>query len=212
VGNDIKKRYNLNPIVIYNGIKINKVRQREEPFNFRKKLKMLQIGRLKHKVKGQDLAIKAIKGLSRKYNLSLDFIGDGQSKSYLMDLVNEYNLSSIINFLGLKKKGWIYDNIYHYDLLIMPSINEGFGLTVVEGIAAKIPVLVSNIEGPMEIINNGEFGFYFESNNVEDLKSKIVEIIKTDIDFISSQTDNAYDYCKSNFDVKVTAMNYLNNY
>ncbi len=41
---------------------------------------------------------------------------------------------------------------------------------------AKIPVLVSNIEGPLEIIENGKYGFYFKSGDVEDLTHKILKI------------------------------------
>lgn len=54
-----------------------------------------------------------------------------------------------------KNQEWIYHNLCNFDLFIQPSRFEGFGLTVAEAIAAKVTVLVSNIQGPMEIIDDG---------------------------------------------------------
>ena len=49
-------------------------------------------------------------------------------------------------------------------------------MTVAEAMAAQIPVLVSNIEGPLEIIENGNFGFSFIMGNVEDCARQIKRI------------------------------------
>jgi len=43
--------------------------------------------------------------------------------------------------------------------------------------AAKIPVLVSNVDGPMEVIDNGEYGYFFESKNAESLATLIEEVM-----------------------------------
>lgn len=68
------------------------------------------------------------------------------------------HLEDHVIFEGLKEQAWIYENLCRYDLFIQPSRYEGFGLTVAEAISAKVPVLVSNIEGPLEIIDGGRLG------------------------------------------------------
>ena len=65
-----------------------------------------------------------------------------------------------------------------YDLLVQPSRYEGFGLTVVEGMAAGVPVLVSDIEGPMEVIDKGRHGFAFRSEDFHDCGDRMMEIME----------------------------------
>ena len=59
---------------------------------------------------------------------------------YNIGLVQEYNLNSYISFLGSKDTHYIEQHLKDYDLLVQPSRIEGFGLTVAEAMAAKVPV------------------------------------------------------------------------
>lgn len=107
--------------------------------------------------KGQDILIEAIFILHQKgfKNISVDFIGDGESKDFLKELVKSKQLENQIHFLGSKEQSYIFSHLKEYDLFVQPSRKEGFGLTVTEAMVAKIPVLVSDQEGPMEIIKMG---------------------------------------------------------
>ena len=82
-------------------------------------------------------------------------------------MVQNLHLENEVVFEGLKDQSWVYQNLCNYDLFIQPSRYEGFGLTVAEAIAAKVPVLVSNIEGPLEIIDGGRLGMSFENKMVK---------------------------------------------
>jgi glycosyltransferase involved in cell wall biosynthesis len=53
------------------------------------------------------------------------------------------------------------------------KINESFGLTITKGIAAGIPIIVSNIDWPSEIVHDLPAGFTFEVNNVDSLVKAI---------------------------------------
>ena len=104
----------------------------------------------------------------------------------------------------------MYENLCNYDLFIQPSRYEGFGLTVAEAIAAKLPVLVSNIDGPLEIINGGKLGLTFENEDVTDCADKIQKFIEQGRN--SKQVEEAYQYVCENYDVSVTAQKYLEVY
>jgi glycosyltransferase involved in cell wall biosynthesis len=211
---DILKRGGIKSFKIYNGIRFDKIKfshSKELLTNF----KIIQVSRLDHKIKGQDVLIQAISILVNKNikNIQLDLIGDGNSRELLIKLTKELKIEDYVNFLGAKPRMYIYKELSNYQLLIQPSYIEGFGLTVVEGIAAKIPVLVSEIDGPMEIIVNGKYGFHFKTGDAYNLAEKIIEIIR---DFQTEQFRNhlniAHNYVKTNFNIQETAKKYIDNY
>lgn len=211
VKDDLHRRYRLNSIVVYNGVKIERIRPKFTPQ--KRVCKIIQVSRLEHTKKGQDLLIKALKEVLLTYepcDISLDFIGCGSSEYYLKSLIQELNLENKVNFLGLKDRDYVYSHLADYDLLVQPSLYEGFGLTIAEAMLAKVPVLVSNIEGPMEVINNGEYGYYFESGSAESLKNILSKILIDGID--NKITEDAYKYAKANFDITGTVKNYLEEY
>lgn len=210
----IVKRATIKPIVVANGIHFNKIKKREQ-YNF-KKFNIVQIGRLYIDEKGQDIAIKALDIIinrEKRVDVFLDFIGDGSSYDYLKKLVIKYKLTSHIKFFTNKDREYVYDKIHNYNLLIQPSRLEGFGLTIVEAMAAKIPVLVSDIGGPKEIVENGQFGALFESENSEDCSNQILNIIKEfSKEDIKEKMNHIHTIMRKRYDIQATAKKYLNLY
>jgi glycosyltransferase involved in cell wall biosynthesis len=176
---DIHLRYpTLNPCRVDNGIVVSRISTDADrpPSSV---LRAVQVSRLLHEKKGQDILIRAIAELNAKHAspfLTVDFIGDGPSMSYLCALADELGVRAQCNFLGACSREHVYTNLCNYDMLIQPSRYEGFGLTVAEGMAAGIPVVVSNIEGPMEIINGGKHGYFFKSDNVAALVQALEDV------------------------------------
>jgi glycosyltransferase involved in cell wall biosynthesis len=215
VKQDTLMRYGLEVEVIYNGIYTSDTITRQKQ-KWDTGFHIVQVGRLHHLTKGQDLLIMAMKQLIYDYgrnDIYLDFIGEGPSFSLLEQLVADSKLESHITFLGNKSRDYVYKHLCDYDLLVQPSINEGFGLAVVEAMAAKLPVLVSDIEGPMEIIENGKYGYHFKTENANDLAAKIMDIIENyHTEKHQHTVESAYMHVIANFDIKNTALNYLKAY
>ena len=211
VKQDIFQKYNLDSKVIYNGISVLEIKTKKmnrKNLNFH----IVQVSRLDHMHKGQHLLIQAIKQLVYDYgktNIHVDFIGDGDSFLFLNQLVNDYNLKDYITFLGKRDRNYIYEHLCEYDLLVQPSLFEGFGLTVAEAMAAKVPILVSDNEGPMEIIEKGKYGYYFNIEKDKELSQKILFIKDNES---PQMIESAYQHVAENFDVKNTALNYMNAY
>lgn len=165
--------------------------------------------------KGQDLLIRAVGALvyDRSMPVYADFIGEGNSNSYLTDLVAELKLESHCRFLGTMAREAVYELLPEYDVLVQPSREEGFGLTIIEAMIAGVPVLVSDIEGPMEVIAQGRYGFHFHINDYLDLADRLIYIKNqsAESDF-SKFCDVARIYAQQNFDVRQTAINYIDEY
>jgi glycosyltransferase involved in cell wall biosynthesis len=215
VRNDVITRFALcNPGVVHNGVKFSSIAVKQDygktPF------RIVQVSRLEHEKKGQDLLIRSLRKVLDLLGddlVTVDFIGDGSSREFLSNLAIEYNVRNQCNFLGIKKRQEIYANLHTYDLLVQPSRYEGFGLTVVEGIAAGLPVLVSDIEGPLEIIEGGRLGYCFKSDDVADCASKIIALIgeSRHNDFPKRMLDRLA-CARRRFDVGITAQNYIKEY
>ncbi len=198
--------------LITNGIDISHFHTKEKIQSSQEIFNIVQVGRLVMNHKGQDLLINAAKELVNRgiTRFHIDFIGDGENLDYLEDMVNKYDLNSYVSFLGAKDPRYIAEHLKCYSLFVQPSRFEGFGLTVAEAMAAKVSVLVSNQEGPMEIIKNGEYGFYFENEDYHDLANKIEYIME--YEGLNVLTEKAYSYVARKYSVKNTAKEYLQQY
>lgn len=195
--------------VIYNGVNFNIMRKKTQD-RVNRLCNIVVVGRLNHIDKGQDVAINAIKILCQKYKdeVMLHLIGNGPSISFLKQLASELSLENEIKFIGSKSRDWIYNHLCEYDLLVVPSRYEGFGLTIVEGFAAGLPVLASDIDAPMEILHGGKYGFIFKNNNSEDLAKKIHFIITMNHEQFQEKMTSDINYVKQCFPME----NLINQY
>lgn len=215
VKQDIESRSNLKCEVVYNGIRTEEIKIKDV-FVAPGIYKIILVKRLEHKAKGHDLLLKALSLLINDKgfkNIRLYLVGEGISRGFIQKNINELNLTEHVFLLGNKTREWVYENLHTYDLFIHPSRFEGFGLSVVEAMAAKVPVIASDIEGPAEILENGKHGILFESDNHEDLAVQIENAIKLyENGDIVKMIESAYSHCISNFNIKRTAQEYCESY
>jgi len=214
VKNDISERTGLTATLIYNGINLRLIKRKNDYCYT--KYKILQISRLDHEKKGQDVLLRAFSYLIHDKHLSdilLDFIGGGKSLPYLINLASELKIEEHVRFLGFKSRDYIFNHLKDYNLLVQPSNYEGFGITVIEGIAAGLPVLVSDIEGPMEIIQKGTYGYHFMVNDASNCADMIYQIMKnTKSGKFKRDEKQNYHYVIKTFDIKNTAKSYIEKY
>lgn len=106
------------------------------------KLVVGQIGRF-HTVKNHKFTVEVFKELKKKHPSSeLLLIGEGELKEEVKSLVEAYDLSSSVKFLGMRSD--VNELIQGIDVLIMPSIYEGLPVTLIEAQASGTPCIVSD--------------------------------------------------------------------
>lgn len=201
-------KYAVNSRVIFNGILTSNFKEKES-YEISMPFRLVQIGRLDYENKGQDLLIRAISNLKGK--VTVTFIGDGEGKEYLKELSHSLGMDEYVHFLGKKSQEYIASHLRDYDLFVQPSRHEGFGLTVAEAMASKVPVLVSSGQGPAEVTENGTYGWVFENNNDLDLANQI-ELIFDKYDKAKEKTNLAFNHVVNSYDVSLTAKKYLEFY
>jgi len=153
--------------VIYNGVDLEKYRfQPDARQRLRKEfgltdndILVLSVGRVS-KQKGYDILIETAAKLENNIKNRIHFFIAGiKSEKLMIDLekkIHEFSPEGKINFLGPRND--IPELLSAADIFFMPSCWEGFGLVLVEAMAAEKPVVVSDIGPLREILDNGRFG------------------------------------------------------
>lgn len=216
VFNDVKE---TNPEVkkIDNGIPIHLFTSKEKyTLAENEPLRIVQLSRLMHEKKGQDILLKALQKLQNSQDAPpfiLDFVGSGNSEAYLRELVKEFGLEGKVNFLGEKNREWLYENLCNYHVLLQPSRYEGFGLTILEGFAAGLPVIASDIDGPAEILKQTPAGFLFRDGDDMDCAQVINALIKKyKNNQIGVSMEQTLDVVNEKYSVQSCSKEYLKEY
>jgi len=112
-------------------------------------------------------------------NVEVIFLGDGNQKEYLQDLVKELNLTNRVHFLGQVKNPYKY--IAKSDIFISCSESEGFPNVLVESMICQTVVVSSDcISGPREILGDNEFGLLFDVGDKGKLLENINQLLNND--------------------------------
>lgn len=134
----------------------------------------LVIGTIKSLEKnyGIEYLVKSFKILKDKYplaNLKLLLVGQGSEEKHLKSLVHSLGIKEDTVFTGYVPHSEIqnYHNIL--DIYVAVSLEESFGVSVLEASACMKPVVVSNVGGLPEVVQNGRTGFIVEKKNIESL-------------------------------------------
>lgn len=210
---DFTTNQGFDSVEVDNGIAVGRINHDTSHSFHDGKLHIVQVSRLSVEQKGQDILLKALSILKDKLCSALfvmHFIGDGEDRQMLGKMASDLGLGDCVIFEGRKSQPWLYRHLCEYDLFVQPSRYEGYGLTVAEAVAAKVPVLVSDIEGPLEIIDRGRVGMAFKSEDAEDCALQIKKFITNGRN--EEQVEEAYKRVASLYDVSITAQKYLDVY
>lgn len=167
--------------------KIESKEKLKEKSGLSNKKVFLFVGRL-IQAKNVEVLIKAFEILKREHSdIALLIVGDGDEREKLEELVKDRHIKDIYF------KGYVVfpDIVQYYkmsDIFVLPSVYEPWGLVVNEAMIMGMPVIVSSAVGcRMDLIQDGENGFIFASNDIGDLKNKMECFMNMDIISYSEQ-------------------------
>lgn len=134
--------------------------------------KLLFVGSL-IPLKNIQLILEALHSIKAN-NFKLDLIGDGPEKKNLEKLCKNYDLENAITFHGIKERKEIFQIITDYDILILPSLMDGWGAVVNEALMAGLFVICSNKCGAQALIDaDRKRGLIFDAKSKKDLAEKL---------------------------------------
>lgn len=212
-----KSKGGIETTLVENGIHSNLIKKKQSISDNPQVLHFVQVSRIFFEQKGQDILVQAFSKLQTLLKESnngkscvLHFIGDGVDMEKLKSLIEALMLQKSVILEGFKDREWVFDHLCDYDLVVQASRFEPFGLTVAEACAAKVPVLVSDIEGPFEIVGNGRYGMAFHNGDIDDLARKLFDFVTNGYD--ANKIEQAYQNTLNRYDVSRTAVQYIEEY
>ena len=96
---------------------------------------------------------------------------DHEYKNQLTEDIKAYDLTQKVKFIDFLTMPMTY--MPCFDLVVLPTYEETFGLIVIEAMLMRTPVIGSNAGGVPEIITHKHNGLLFETKNYVDLQKKL---------------------------------------
>ncbi|HHT9112847.1 MAG TPA: glycosyltransferase family 4 protein [Candidatus Wunengus sp. YC65] len=194
---------------IYNGVdieslrkrKVDRIQKRQELGIENEYFLIVTAGRLVP-VKGQTYLISALAQVITKIpNIRLVFLGDGELRGELSGQVKTLGLEKQVLFLGMRSD--VPEIISCGDLFVLPSVNEGFGVVLLEAMVMKCPIVATNVGGVPEVVLDGETGILVPSGDPVQLAEGIVRLLR-DRALAAQMAESGYQRLKTCFDIRET--------
>ena len=187
-----KEVYVLNNIL--DETKINQLKNEPiKQFNV-KDVNILSVARLS-KEKNFETLIRAFNMMEQETKLKskLYIIGDGEEKRKLKRLIRNLKLQNKVILLGGKENPYPY--IANCDIYIQPSKYEGFSTTVNEAKYLKRPIIVTNVGGMQELIDNNITGIILKNDNQREIAKNLQYLILNPQrrEFFTKNLNNMYN-------------------
>jgi len=145
-------------------------------------INLIVLGQL-YRPKGALYLIEALGMISQDFpKIRLYIVGDhitDEYKDYKNELINLIRLNKLTDkvvFTGWRKDA--LEIVSLMDILVHPSLSEGFGRAVLEAMALGKPVVVSKVGGLREIIKDGENGFLVEPKDSRAIAEKLTLLLQ----------------------------------
>ncbi|HOW34938.1 MAG TPA: glycosyltransferase family 4 protein [Candidatus Omnitrophota bacterium] len=155
-------------------------------------------------VKGHSILISAMKKIISKIPSALLLIvGEGKMEGALKGQVNDLGLTEQIRFYPIVNKTAAMLSLM--DVFVMPSLQEGLGLSVMEAQAMNLPVVGSRVGGIPSLIEENKTGILVSPGNVDELEQGIMRLL-SDLPKAKELGRNARQFIERNFSAEEMAV------
>ena len=138
---------------------------------------ILSVGRLVKK-KGHEVGLAVIRQLlDRGCPVRYDIVGDGDLAQELKQEAERLQVAHVTRFLGEVTPDRVRDLMRQADVLLHPSWQEGFGVSVLEAQSVGLPVVCTDAEGLPQNVDHGVTGFVVRRGDVAALTNRVQELL-----------------------------------
>lgn len=154
-----------------------------------KQLTILFVGEVNQR-KGIRQVLEAAKRINSE-DVIFNIVGSG--REYCADLYEPYK--PYVNFMGRVPFDELLNQLQTSHVFIFPTMGEGFGLVLLEAMAAGLPVITTSNCGGADIVSEGKDGFLIKVGDVDSLVDRIMWI-KNNPEKAEKMSENAVTKAK----------------
>ncbi|HXA83788.1 MAG TPA: glycosyltransferase family 4 protein [Candidatus Dormibacteraeota bacterium] len=189
-----------------------------EPFDHAQPLPALAFGR--HKVvgmvarldlqKGFEYLLQAVRELCVGFReLKVVIVGEGPDRKAIEDMIQQYGLQRNVVLAGHHSD---MPGVYAaMDIFVLPSLNEGLPMTILEAMAASKPVIATTVGAVPSVIKDGDTGLLVDPRDADGLRNAIARLL-TDVDLCGRMGAAGHEWISQNYTSEVMSLKYRQMY
>jgi glycosyltransferase involved in cell wall biosynthesis len=133
------------------------------------------LGRLTEQKDYGTLLLAAAKLLEERHDVEFIIAGDGELKADLVSLSQKLGIEDRFHFAGFRDDK---ENLLKLmDVFVLSSLDEGLPIAMLEAMAMRLPVIVTEVGGIPRVIRNGENGLLTDKGDYMRLKEKMLLLV-----------------------------------
>lgn len=183
-------------------------RQQQLDSMYSKKLIIGMVARL-NTIKDHETLIRAFAIIQNNFpNTELWLVGEGENKEQLQTLARELHVEKEVVFWGGRSD--VPELLGQMDIYAFSTtVNEGFGVALIEAMAASLPIVASDVSACREVLNNGTAGLLASPNSPEALAQMLEKLLQS-IEQREDWGKKAFERAVSNYSSQVCAEQWYN--
>ena len=157
--------------------------------------------------KGHSYLLKAIASINNtERRIRAVFLGsEGSLRDSILELRNELGLHSIVTLQGIVPQPDLHKLLAASDCVVLPSLREAFGLAAAEAMVTATPVILTSVDGFIELVGDSECALIVQPANYIELADAILKIM-TDPIFAMQLGIKGRQRVVENFDISICAL------
>ena len=170
-------------VVIHNGIELTRYARKPAELGLHRELgvpsdtPLVAVFARLNELKGIEYFLRAVAGLIERFdNVRFLIVGDGASRVALEKFAGELGLNKHVVFLGFRLD--VPTLLSEVSLSVLPTLSEGLSNSLLEAMAASVPVVATRVGGNPEVVQGGVTGLLVPPGDAEALARAIGQILE----------------------------------
>lgn len=184
-------------------------RERRLPVPDSSSLRILYVGSLSHRKNVSEL-LQAVKLMpnEKQREIEIGLVGDGDKRTELESIVNGHGYEANTRFFGNQRMEDIPAIMQQYDVLVLPSLHDGWGAVVNEALTSGLYVICSDHCGAKYLLKDTMLGEVYRSGNAKALMALLLQCQK-EKGYIRGNVAKRIDWARENISGEAVAKRFI---